>query len=57
MGIGLLLNGSIEVDNYKIYNTAKLQGEGVDILLNEGGNIEFSNCTICNNTAHVQGGG
>ena len=28
MGIGLLLNGSIEVDNYKIYNTAKLQGEG-----------------------------
>ena len=45
------------IENSMFSNNIAWYGGGVDIGLLGGGSIDFSNCTICNNTARYGGGG
>ena len=60
-GIDLLYINDTEANviiaNSMFSNNIARSGGGVNISLHGGGSIEFSNCTICNNTAWYDGGG
>ena len=60
-GIDLLYSNDNEANiiiaNSMFSNNIERSGGGVNISLHGGGSIEFSNCTICNNTAWYDGAG
>ena len=60
-GIDLLYindnEANVIIANSMFSNNIARSGGGVNISLHGGGSIEFSNCTICNNTARYDGAG
>ena len=63
LGYGMYLwygndnEADVIIENSMFSNNIARSGGGVNISLHGGGSIEFSNCTICNNTARYGGGG
>ena len=50
-------DADVIIENSTFSNNIVCSGGGVEIVLNGGGSIEFSNCILFNNTARYGGGG
>ena len=63
LGCGIYLLGGndntvvVFIENNIFLSNKAWSGGGVEVHSHGGTSIEFSNCTICNNTAHYGGGG